>query len=124
MANIYTEGLLTIDDMNNGLIIFDIKKTQLSTEGLPLNARLLMESFWSIDRTMSEKILKYWFKKFAQHLELKYRLKEEKKKEDEFKGILLSSHEFLYLMTNTTSKSAFVASISSDQKVHRQALAR
>ncbi len=108
MANILAEGLLSIDTMNNGLLIFDVKKSQLCTEGLPLNSRLLMESFWSIDRTMSEKILKYWFKKFWNQLEIKYRIKEEKKKEEEYKGVLLSSHEYLYLLTNTYCKSEFV----------------
>lgn len=108
MANIFAEGLLSIETMNLGLIIFDTKKSHLALEGLPLNSRLIMETFWSIDRTMSEKILKYWFKKFSSHLEIKYRFKDEKKKEEEFKGVLLSSHEYLYLLTNTTSKSQFV----------------
>lgn len=108
IANIYAEGLLGLDTMNDGLIIFDVKKNQLMTEGLPLNSRLLMESFWSIGRTMSERILKYWFKKFAGHLEANYRLKDERKKDEEFKGILLSSHEYLYLLCNTVCKSEFV----------------
>jgi hypothetical protein len=116
LGNILSQSLMEPDVMRRGLMIHRVKKNQLMLEGMPLNSKLIMESFWSIDRTISEKILKYWLDKFHNLLEIRPPRvdspdrKSEGQRKDDYTGYLLKSHEYLYLLANTTCKSEFVDS--------------
>jgi hypothetical protein len=84
---------LELDIIREAITIYDIKQRQLNLDGVPLNTRLLMEMFASIDRTMSEKILSFWISKFSSQLEV---------------ANTLRSHEFLYMVANTTNRTGFI----------------
>ena len=66
------------------------------TEGVPLDYEILKQCLWSIDRTMSNRVLQYWilkFRPFMRYLDL------------------IQCDEFLYLLTNTVAKNQLVSQI-------------
>jgi len=107
IANIYCQKYLPLQVMHDGLVIFSTKQRQLMLDGLPLNTKLLMETFWCIDRTMSERVLVYWIKKFKDRLEITPD-PQQKGVEGKDNLYLLRSYEYMYLLINTKSKSQLV----------------